>query len=386
MKPTFAPRVDLHAHLFFHEGVGVSWFGSFDGPLRAQSWRDRLRSKVNAPELEASRAALVGVALYCHPLFRGSQRDSLRRQIRAAESFVTERSESWALVRSPEEAEKAYSQGKQSLLLTLEGAQGVLETEADFEEFIDRAGIRIVTPFHFLDDAFGGAALLPGWGGLLNPWAWLKSGLGPRGAEGVRVNPRGLTERGRQLVQGLLRRGVWIDFSHASDRAQADLRPLLDQAGQPHLFTHTMLREFYPGERGVSREQLQALAKSQGIVGVLPSQDMIEKTSILPHFLSHPCRAGCVGGLPALLTQMQTIGECIGHGRVTLGSDINAPLNFLPPIPDLPDTDSRGYFRYGQLGTLWETIDSEATGLGRASFGLSFEEFIRTWKRVLTDC
>jgi microsomal dipeptidase-like Zn-dependent dipeptidase len=380
VKPTPA-RVDLHAHLFFHEGVGVPWFGGFRDPIRATSWRDRVRSKVNAQELDASGAALVGVALYTHPGFLGSQRDSLRRQIREAQRFLAERPDHWALVRTPEEAARANAQGKRALVLTLEGAAGVLETEADLREFIDEAGIRIVTPFHFLDDLYGGAAILPGRGALMNPWAWARSLFSARCAEGVRVNPRGLTDQGRWLARALARRGVWIDFSHASDRSQMDLAPVLEEFGQPHLFTHTMLREFYPGERGVSRSQLSEVGRTRGVVGLLPSQDMMGNTVVDPCFMAHPCVSACPGGLPALLTQFKIVSQFVGTDRVTLGSDINAPLSFLPPQPGEPD-NARGYYRYGQLKDLWAAMEPHAHQFEGGRLGMDLSGFLEAWSQI----
>ena len=49
------------------------------------------------------------------------------------------------------------------MILALEGASGIIETDEDLAEFVDRDGIRIVTLIHLTDDEFGGAAFLKGY-------------------------------------------------------------------------------------------------------------------------------------------------------------------------------------------------------------------------------
>ena len=74
--------VDLHAHLFMDEALGWFFHGSFaDAELRADSWDDRLSSKVNAATLNDSGLGVVVVALFAHPVYRADMRQAVRRQI-----------------------------------------------------------------------------------------------------------------------------------------------------------------------------------------------------------------------------------------------------------------------------------------------------------------
>lgn len=377
------PRhVDLHGHYFFHEGVGLAWFGSFTGPIRASSWKDRIRSKINEADLIHSDSEIAVVALYSHPLFLSGQRESLRRQILEAENFVKANPD-WIIARSPNQAQQALSQGKRILILSIEGASGTLETEDDLREFIDEKGVRIVTPFHFMNDEFGAGALLPGIQGLVNPLAWIESFFGPRSVEGLLLNRDGITEKGHWLITELMKRGVWIDFAHASDRDEADILPMLSAAHWPVLVTHTMLREFYHSERGISSSQLKVVKQSGGIVGLLPSEDMIGKTEVGPEFCqSSRCpEATCGIGLAHLATQWKTVSAIIGSENVSFGTDIDAPLNFMPP--ECSTDDSRGFFHYAQLPELWTKLEQRlGSTVNNPVQELTPQRFIQVWSRV----
>ncbi len=366
-----------------HEGVGLSWMGSFTGPIRAEHWKDRLRSKVNADALEASGSKLVIVALYSHPLFLGSQRNSIRRQISAAETFV-ESHPGWVIARNPREARAETSAGKKVLVFSLEGADGVLESEEDIREFVDGRGIRVVTPLHFIDDQFGGAALMPTKNAFVNPVSWIRSLFRDKDREGARINDHGLTSRGEWLIRSLLARGVWIDFSHSSDASQQGMRPWLEKAHQPLLYTHTMLRRYYLGERGVSADQLKLVRHTGGIVGIIPSQDMMEGTQVDSLLCLGQCGKPCEGGVSALAEQFLEVSREVGSEFVSLGTDINAPLNFLPADCISAGSDPRGFYHYGQLGELWAALEKRSLANERNS-GLTLQKFLQVWERVQPD-
>lgn len=359
-----AQSVDLHAHLFFFEGSGVSWLGDFDSPIRAKSWKDRFRSKINESDLLESNVRVVGVALYAHPLMMGSLRGQIRNQIARAEKFVRDHGD-WVIAKNPAQARLELSRGKRILVLTLEGASGVLENEEDLKEFVDGAGIRIVTPMHFMDDAMGGAALLPGWKAVASPVGFFKA-LWTKSKEGsVWLNPIGLRDRGKWLIDALIARKVWIDLAHASDRFQVEVTPLLMAAGQPFLHSHTMLRRYYEAERGISTQQLFLVKKTGGLVGLIPSEDMVGMTP-------HP--GDCLGGVGSVVQQWREMAQTLADEQITLSSDINAPIQFLPKGCD-EDADGKGFFRYAQMPELWDAMSEK-------SHGITPEGFVKAWDRL----
>ena len=244
--------LDLHSHLFMEDGLGWLFRGSFDEPHLADSWDDRLSSKVDAQALDRSGIGLVVVALFAHPLYVADMRASIRAQIARAKRFVA-RHPRWAIAKSPTQARRLLESGRRVLVFSLEGASGILESEEDLREFVDHEGIRIVTELHLVDDAFGGVAMLDGFQYVANPLGVVDQLLDPHHDDhGLQVNRRGLSPLGRRLAVELIARGVWIDLTHASDASLTDLVPMLERAGHPLLLTHAQLRTRHPVERATS--------------------------------------------------------------------------------------------------------------------------------------
>jgi microsomal dipeptidase-like Zn-dependent dipeptidase len=360
--------VDLHAHLFFSEGIGIGlWNHGFDTEVLSPRWDSYYSARVNAEALAASGAAIVVVALYAHPLIPGGERAAIRRQLDALDRFLASRP-GWAIARSSTEARAQLASGKRVLVLQIEGAGGILETEPDFEEFIDRRGVRIVTIHHFTDDRNGGAAFMRGIRALANPLAWIKHGF-------ARLNPQGLTDHGRSLARSLRGRGVWLDLSHASDASQADTIELLRRADgviPPLLYTHTVLREFYDCERGITAAQLDRVKATGGVVGLLPSTEMLAGTP--------PTAEGCDSGAEATLTQARRMLERVAPSQLDFGSDINAPIPFLAAssaTAACPAETSVEWTQYGELGRLWKLLEARTAVRAAASL----EHFLQAWDR-----
>jgi hypothetical protein len=154
--------VDLHSHLFMKPGLGLLFNGSFFGPLKARGWKSRFGQQINEETLQKSQIGLMVVALYANPIFTWTPRAAIREEIRQAELFVSRHPNEWVIARSAAQARAAINEGKRVLVLSLERASWILETEADLKEFVDEKGIRIVTLMHLIDDRFGGAGFLKG--------------------------------------------------------------------------------------------------------------------------------------------------------------------------------------------------------------------------------
>jgi microsomal dipeptidase-like Zn-dependent dipeptidase len=386
--------VDLHAHFFMPEASGFPFFGGFNDPLHAGQWSSRLKTRVNAQTLTESNVRIAVVALYSHPLFLrsifGSQRESIRTQIRDAQSFVAAHQD-WIIAKSPAEAQAAVAVGKRVMILSLEGASGVLENDADIREFIDTDGIRIVTPLHFIDDWIGGATLMPWPAILVNPFAAFRSFVrSDHDPSGVLINDSGLTTRGRSFVSQLINHGVWIDLSHASDGSIHQLLPILKSAGQPILYTHTILRSAYRAERGISDPMLQEVSNTGGILGLLPSDDMLKGTQVNPALCAAECGGLCDGGEAAYATQYQEISTVVPSSRILIGSDIDAPISFLKPECEAVKARlPTGYWKYSQLDELYAflrkkklTPDTAVCGSEVITQNILVDHFLKAWAKV----
>ena len=52
----------------------------------------------------------------------------------------------------------------------------------------------------------------------------------------------------------------------------------MKKAGQPFLFTHTALRKYYKAERGIAKWMIDEIKNHEGMVGLVPSEEMILDT------------------------------------------------------------------------------------------------------------
>ena len=402
LASTARPRpqsVELHAHLFMREGMGVLASGDFFGELTAQDYRSRFGSQANPTTLESSDVGLVVVTAYAHPLFKLSLRNSVRKQLELAERFAKENSDRWQIARSPKEATEAWKRGKRVIVLALEGADGILDSEEDRKEFIEERGIRIVTPLHLTDDQYGGVAFLDGIRGLSSPWAWmgaLAQGSRSRPQAGtplsdpsVLLNTNGLSPKGRSLTEALLRHRVWIDLSHASDASLRTLNAILRERGIPLLYTHAPLRRYLAAERGVSQEQLQELAASRGILGIMPSPDMLQERRLT-------CKDGKkTDFLKTFSLEYQESIEKLGPLHVALGSDTQGGIHhFPPPCEEYRDwwepkraeeLFQKGFYNISMNADLWKALEklTSKTPFGAQAAGEASDPvtaFIATWQ------
>ena len=345
-----APFIDLHVHPFMDDGMGTLFHGKFESELRATDWTAKLSSQINIESLEASQLGIVVVSLYAHPVFANGRKPSIRRQLVRVAEFVKTHP-NWIIARGPVEAQRALHNGKRVLILALEGASGVLESEADLREFIDEHGIRIVTLLHLTDDHLGGSAFFKSFKGLLlSPISWFLQMFSPTtDSDGVKLNRNGLSQDGVELTHKLLQRKVWIDLAHASDEAQKALIPILREAHQPLLYTHVVLRKYYPAERGMAEWQISEVEKTGGIIGLMPSEEMLEHTP-----------SQCDDGIHKLAEQFKTIGKRIGASSMSIGSDFNGGINHLkPPVcPTGTKFDAQGLWNIGQSGDMWYALKS----------------------------
>lgn len=318
LKPAYS-IVDLHQHLLMKYGMGPLLFGQFDEMPKSTSPDQRLQSKTSGPALvECKEFDLTLISLYAHPYLNFSVKNSIRHQIKVLNEWNAHHPE-FVIAKSSKEARFLLQSKKRVLVLSLETAAGTLDSESDLKEFIDESGIRIVTFLHLSPDDFGkGVALMPNGGGpLAAPIQWLQSLLKQsKDSLGVYLNPNGLSQKGKEMAENLMKRKVWIDLSHSSDQTQNEFEELFKKFPQPHLHTHTSLRAFAKRERGISEEQLRRVKESGGIIGLMPTSDMLD---------DHRAQTST----EVFWDQWDKAESILGVGNVFMGSDWNAPVKGL---------------------------------------------------------
>ena len=135
-------------------------------------------------------------------------------------------------------ADHATDPGITSGLLSIEGAHALDDDPANLELAAD-LGVRMVSPAHFFDTAFGGSAH-----GLVKG---------------------GLTSKGRELLRRMEARSVILDVAHAS---AATIDDALGLATRPVVASHTGVRGIVDNARNLTDAQLEGIAATGGLVGI----------------------------------------------------------------------------------------------------------------------
>jgi membrane dipeptidase len=123
-------------------------------------------------------------------------------------------------------------------LLASEGAHILEGDPANIDVLFD-AGYRMISPTHFFDNEMGGSA------------HGMKKG--------------GLTEKGKEMIQQMEKKGMIVDLAHASKET---INEILEIAKRPVIVSHTGVKGTCNNNRNLSDEQLKAIAANGGLIGI----------------------------------------------------------------------------------------------------------------------
>ena len=167
-------------------------------------------------------------------------------------------------------------------VLSIEGAHALDGDPANVDVVAD-AGIRMISPAHFFDTAFGGSA--------------------------HGVEQHGLTARGREMVRLMEARGVLLDVAHGSARTIDDA---LAVSTRPVVASHTGVRGILDNARNLSDAHLDGIAATGGLVGIgfWPTASGGEDAAAIARSIAYAL-------------------ERVGAGHVALGSDWDGAV----PVP-----------------------------------------------------
>jgi membrane dipeptidase len=120
-------------------------------------------------------------------------------------------------------------------------------------------------------------------------------------------SPNGLTGLGRDLVRALNENRIFVDLAHISREGFWDAVKVHDPR-QPLLVSHTGVCGVYPHWRNIDDDQLRAVAKTEGTVGVIFEKSFLEKSSARHH-------------ASIVIDHLEHIIRTIGEDYASLGSD-----------------------------------------------------------------
>jgi membrane dipeptidase len=220
-----------------------------------------------------------------------------------------------------------------------EFADGMLTSAFELEQAADGA-VKIVHTFDQLADCFDNDVLAvvlhfegaePIDAQLHNLESFYQRGLRSLGLTWSRANAYGngvpfafpaspdigpgLTGAGRELVRACNRLGIIVDLSHLNERGFWDVAGL---SAAPLVVSHTAAHALVPRTRNLTDSQLQAVADSNGIVGVTFA-------------IYDLCSGGYYAEAPlqALVQHIDYIAQRIGIDHVGFGSDLDGAT--IPP-------------------------------------------------------
>ncbi|HQR36135.1 MAG TPA: membrane dipeptidase, partial [Blastocatellia bacterium] len=253
------------------------------------------------------RAYEGGLRLICaaavnNPLlakeFGGSYTDdvtAINLQIEAIKQFITRHSTWMEVALTPDDAKRIITGNKLAVVLAVEvEALGnwVRESDCSNEQVsmelrrLFGMGVRMITPIHLINNAFGGTEIkgevfnilnrfMRGEGDYFEVESGLAEGiefrLGEEGEEDLvkwfkgvgnvisgkgfyqppaydqtmpgHINKRGLTDRGKFLVEEMMRLGMLIDVDHMSTKSINDTLTIAERYRYPVVSTHTSFRD-----------------------------------------------------------------------------------------------------------------------------------------------
>lgn len=174
--------------------------------------------------------------------------------------------------------------GGQRVLGAILGSEGAHPLEGDIAnlDVMHDAGFRLMGLTHFFDNELGGS--LHGEGG---------SGAG-------------LTDFGRQVVDGMIGRGMVIDLAHASPLMVQDVLAIPD--ARP-ILSHTGIHGHCGSHRNLDDALVRAIAAKGGVIGIGFWSDVV------------------CGGTPAHIAESIVAAiRLVGEDHVSLGSDYDGSV------------------------------------------------------------
>jgi microsomal dipeptidase-like Zn-dependent dipeptidase len=193
------------------------------------------------------------------------------------------------LAMSASQVWQAFESGRVSVILGLEGADGIGLNLNRIDELF-KCGVRLLVPVHLRDNHVGATRL---------PW---QSYMGIRGIP--RRRSRGLTKFGHVVIERMNALGMIIDVSHSDT---ATLLDIAKRTRRPIVASHAGARGIEDFGRFLDDSELIAIAGTGGLVGLWPY---------------HYGGFGPVD-LGALMRHARYIADLVGAAHLCVGTDIN---------------------------------------------------------------
>ncbi|MFH1540193.1 MAG: membrane dipeptidase, partial [bacterium] len=209
-----------------------------------------------------------------------------------ARRVISENPDDLGLALAPDDIIQHNSKGRIALFFGVEGAHALGGKIENLQRLFD-SGLRYMTLSHFTSNEVTACAT-------------------------DKKTPGGLTEFGKDVVREMNRLGMIVDCAHVN---QDSILDVADITQKPFVFSHTGVRAGRDMWRNIGDEQIQAVASTDGCIGIIFQPMFIEKKGIF-------------GTADRILDHMEHIIETVGDDHAALGSDFDG---FIAIPADLKD-------------------------------------------------
>jgi membrane dipeptidase len=283
--------IDLHIDSF----IATRVLGYDVGKQHAPITRGRLFGHVDLPRAKAGGLTGGLWSITTNPTRRAEGRlKALRDNLVHLQRVVDNAGPQARIVTSAHAYDDAKAAGAHAVLPVVQGAN-CLGDARDFAEA--QAGI---------GDLIVSATLVP----------LTSSSLGETSTPVVSLlGPRGLSDRGRDVVRSMNAQHILVDLAHASPRTFWDAMAVHDQS-QPLLVTHTGVSGVTPHWRNLDDDQLRAVASTGGVVGVIFQRSFLQ-------------RKGGPDDVEMVVEHLEHIVQVVGEDHAAIGTDYDGAI--VPP-------------------------------------------------------
>lgn len=213
-------------------------------------------------------------------------------------------------VLSSKDAVHAGKTGKIGVLMAIEGAGRWLEGRLETLHVFYRLGIRAVGITH-------------GEGGKeptsLQGTPSLYRICTPEEREADRKNTVGLTPFGLEVLKASNELGIVTDMSHINDKAFYDV---MERSSTPPVMSHTAVFSLCPHARCMTDDQIKALTKAGGVMGIAFAPGFIDtdpKKATIDRVVEHICY----------------VADLVGIDTVGIGTDYDGLGKTVPVVPEV---------------------------------------------------
>jgi len=131
---------------------------------------------------------------------------------------------------------------------------------------------------------------------------------------------RGLSARGRLLVERIHQFGGVIDVSHASDRATHEIIDLALAAKMPVVASHSNARSLAPHPRNLTDALIRGIAASNGVIGLNLHQRFLAK------------KGSAAASISDFVAHVRHIERLVGVSHIAIGTDFEGGITPLPGL------------------------------------------------------